>query len=316
MDQLRVWINGSFVDDLEAKTSVFDAGFQHGVGLFETLSARNGRVFRAQNHMERIAESAAMLRLTEKLQINPLVEALQLTLEENKQQEARMRITITGGDLNLLQQTGESGCGDPTIVIQSQPPTQYPEAFFKNGVKVSVASGRINPYEFSAGHKTLNYWSRLLNLQMAAMQQCGEALWLTPSATVAGGCVSNIFVVRNGTLFTPTARGEEDPSDEPSAVLPGITRKVVVELAQGLGIGTSKQKLMFDDVLGADEVFLTNSSWGVLPVVGLRASIQAEGGAGTQDQIIGGGVVGPLTKQFHISYQDTVERDTAGLSQT
>jgi len=314
VDQVRVWINGSFVDDKDAKTSVFDAGFQHGVGLFETLSARNGRVFRAQDHMERMAESAAMLRLTEKLQIDPLVEALQLTLEENEQRSARMRITITGGDLNLLQQTGESGGGDPTIVIQSQPPTQYPDAFFENGVKVSVASGRINPYEFSAGHKTLNYWSRLLNLQMAAMQQCGEALWLTPSATVAGGSVSNIFIVRNGTLFTPTARGEEEASDEPSAVLPGITRKVIIEIAHGLGIGTSKQQLVFDDVLGAEEVFLTNSSWGVLPVVGLCAAVQTENGSGTQNQPIGRGMVGRLTKQFHVSYQDTIERETTSRS--
>jgi branched-subunit amino acid aminotransferase/4-amino-4-deoxychorismate lyase len=303
-------MNGVFVEDSEAKISTFDAGLQHGVGLFETLSAKNGRVFRATDHMNRIADSAAMLRLTEKLQTEPLVEALQLTLEENNQQEARMRITITGGDLNLLQQTGESGGGDPTIVIQTQPPTKYPESFYEKGVMVSVASGRINPYEFSAGHKTLNYWSRLLNLQMAAMQQCGESLWLTPSAKVAGGSVSNIFVVKDGTMFTPVARGEEDGDDDPSAVLPGITRKVVMEIASDLGVGTSKQQLVFDDVLGADEVFLTNSSWGVLPVIGIRAAVQTPEGASTQDQMIGGGAVGKLTKQLHISYQDTVNRET------
>ena len=307
---MKVWINGTFVDDKNAKTSVFDAGFQHGVGLFETMCAKNGRVFRAQNHMERIAQSASDLRLTEKLQIDPLVDALQLTLEENNQEEARMRITITGGDLNLLQQTGESGGGDPTIVIQTQPPTRYPDAFFENGVMVSIASGRINPFEFSAGHKTLNYWSRLLNLQMAAMQQCGEALWLTPSATITGGCVSNIFIVRKGALLTPIARGEEGESDDPSAVLPGITREAVIETAQELGIGTSKQQLSFDDVLGADEVFLTNSSWGVLPVIGLRAAVQTEEGAGTQDQPFGAGEVGPLTKQLHLSYQDTLQHET------
>ena len=307
---MKAWLNGSFVEDSDVKISAFDAGFQHGVGLFETLSARNGRVFRTLDHMNRIADSAAMLRLTEKLRTDPLVEALQLTLEENGQQEARMRITITGGDLNLLQQTGESRGGDPTVVIQTQPPTQYPESFFEKGVMVSVASGRVNPYEFSAGHKTLNYWSRLLNLQMAAMQQCGESLWLTPSAKVAGGSVSNIFIVKDGTMFTPVARGEEDGSDEPSAVLPGITRKVVMEIASDLGVGTSKQQLVFDDVLEADEVFLTNSSWGILPVIGLRAAIQTQEGSGTQDQMIGDRVVGALTKQLHLSYQDTVNRET------
>jgi len=121
---MKVWVNGSFVDDKNAKMSVFDAGIQHGVGLFETMIARNGRVFRAQDHMNRLADSAAELRLTEKLQIEPLVEALRLTLSENEQEEARIRITITGGDLNMLQQTGESG-GDPTIVIQSQQAIEF-----------------------------------------------------------------------------------------------------------------------------------------------------------------------------------------------
>ncbi len=304
---MKVWINGRFVDDKDAKVGVFDAGFQHGVGLFETMLAKNGKVFRARQHTERLAISAGLLRLTEKLQIEPLVEALHLTLSENNQESARMRLTITGGDLNMLQQTG-SGGGDPTIVIQTQPPTSYPDAFYENGVVITLASGRINPYEFGAGHKTLNYWSRLLNLQLAAMQQCGEALWLTPSASVASGCVSNVFVVRDGTLFTPVARGEEGDGDEPSAVLPGITRDVVIELANNIGIGTSRSQISFDEVLSGDEVFLTNSSWGVLPVIGVRAAVQGQE-AETQEQTIGCGV-GNITKQIHSSYREIVERET------
>jgi len=306
---MKVWINGVFVDDKNAKMSVFDAGIQHGVGLFETMIARNGRVFRAQDHMNRLAESAVTLRLTEKLQIEPLVDALQLAINENGQEEARVRITITGGDLNMLQKTGESG-GDPTIVIQSQPPTKYPDGFYENGVLVSLASGRVNPYEFTAGHKTLNYWSNLLNLQMSAMQQCGEALWLTPGALVACGCVSNVFGVKDGTLFTPIARGEEGHDEEPSAVLPGITRNIIAGIADDLGVGTDKKAVAFDELLDADEVFLTNSSWGVLPVVGVRAAIQTEDGVDTQDQPICDGVVGQLTKQLHTSYQNTVDRET------
>ena len=308
---MRVWINGAFIDDSSAHMSVFDAGLQHGVGLFETMIARNGRVFRATDHMNRLANSASALRLTEKLQVEPLVEALQLTLEENNQNEARMRITITGGDLNMLQHTGEGGGGDPTIVIQTQPPTKYPNGFYENGVFVSLASGRINPYEFTAGHKTLNYWGRLLNLQMSAMQQCGEALWLTPGALVAGGCVSNVFGVKNGDLFTPTAQGEEVDDEEPSAVLPGITRQVIMDIAHDLGVDTNKKQVSFDELLDADEIFLTNSSWGVLPVIGVRAMIQTQEGGGTQDQPICAGEVGQLTKQLHVSYQDTVDRETS-----
>ena len=303
-------MNGSFVEDKDAKVGVFDAGFQHGVGLFETMVAKNGHVFRPRQHMERLAASASMLRLTERLQIDPLIEALQLALDENKQSSARMRITITGGDLNMLQRTGSSNGGDPTVVIQTQPPTEYPPAFYENGVMVTLASGRVNPYELGAGHKTLNYWSKLLNLQLAAMHQCGEALWLTPSAYITGGSVSNLFTVSNGTLSTPVARGEEGEQDEPSAVLPGITRRAIVELADKLGVGTGKTMMTLDDVLNADEVFLTNSSWGVLPVIGVRVAVQNDEGNDSQEQAIGNGVVGTLTAQLHTSYQETVDRET------
>ena len=100
---MKVWINGSFVDEKDAKVGVFDAGFQHGVGLFETMIAKNEHVFQAEAHMNRLKESAAGLRLTEKLHVEPLIEALHLTLKENSQSDARMRLTITGGDLNMLQ---------------------------------------------------------------------------------------------------------------------------------------------------------------------------------------------------------------------
>ena len=303
-------MNGSFVEDKDATVGVFDAGFQHGVGLFETMLARNGHVFRSRQHMERLANSASLLRLTEQLQIDPLIEALQLTLEENNQHDARIRLTVTGGDLNMLQRTGNTETSDPTIIIQTQPPTEYPPAFFEKGVMVSLASGRVNPYALGAGHKTLNYWSKLLNLQLSAMQQCGEALCLTPSAHVTGGSVSNIFIVRDGTLCTPIARGEEGESDEPSAVLPGITRQTIIELADELGVGTNKAMMTIDDVLAAEEVFLTNSSWGVLPVIGVRAAIQTNDGGDVQEQSIGDGVVGNLTAQLHTSYQETVDRET------
>ena len=309
---MKVWINGTFQDSEDAKIGVFDAGFQHGVGLFETMVARNGTIFHVSQHMERLAESAAMLRLTDSLQVEPLVQALGNILRENDQQEARVRLTITGGDLNMLQQTGSSGGGDPTIVIQSQPPTEYPPSFFKNGVVVSIASGRVNPYEFGAGHKTLNYWPSLLNLQLAAMRQCGESLVLTPSAHVAGGGVSNLFVVNGETLFTPVARGEESEQDEPSAVLPGITRSAITQLADDLGIGTNRKTMILDDVIGADECFLTNSSWGVLPVVSISASIREEENTEEQDHVMGGGTVGPVTARLMRAYNELVENETCG----
>ncbi len=303
---MKVWINGSFIDDASASVSVFDAGFQHGVGLFETMHARNGRVFRPRQHMQRLADSASQLRLAEQLQPDPLIEALQSCLQENSLKDARIRLTLTGGDLNLLQQTGNSASMTPTIVVQAQPPTEYPPSLYSDGVFASLASGRFNPHDLMAGHKTVNYWARLLNLQLASMYRCGEAIWLTPSAHLASGCVSNIFIVRDGTLFTPIARGEEEPSSEPSAVLPGITREAIIEVADAAGIGASRSTLTLDDLLEGEEAFMVNSSWGVMPLVGIAAAT-AEG---EQRQPLGDGEVGEITRMLRSSYEDLVDSET------
>lgn len=299
-----VWLNGEFVPVDEAKVSAFDAGLQHGVGLFETMAARNGVVFRAREHLQRLAESARTLRLTEQLRIDPLLDAIELTLRKNNLADARIRLTLTGGDLNLLAR-GESDqprtAHDPTILIHAQPPQRYPDGFFEDGITVAIADGRLNPLDRFAGHKALNYWPRLSALQQAASVGAGEAVWFTVSNHLAGGSVSNVFLVKNDELRTPIARGEETGPDPevttshhpptpgvamPSPVLPGITRRFIMEAADGLGITPAARMLDINDLLGADEVFLTNSSWGVLPVVAVER------------ESIGNGKVGPWTMKF------------------
>jgi len=292
-----VWLNGTFVERDEATVSVFDAGFQHGVGLFETMLASNGCVFRIEQHMARLAESAAALRLTTRLRPVPLAEAVQLTCSKNGMQSARIRLTITGGDLNMLQRGGDAP-QDPTIVVVAQPPTPYPDAFFERGVAVSIADARSNPLEPAAGHKTLNYWARIQALQIAATRGASEALWFTVSNHLASGSVSNVFLVKDGELRTPFARGEEVTGALPSPVLPGITRAVVRELAKGLDIPCTEEMIGIEDLLMADEVFLTNSSWGVLPVVGV------------EKEKIGDGAVGAVTRRLRGAWLETVETET------
>ena len=162
-----------------------------------------------------------------------------------------------------------------------------------------------------AGHKTLNYWSRLLNLQLSAAQKCGESLWLTPSAHIVGGCVSNVFIIRNDTLVTPYAKGEETVEDDPSAVLPGITRNAIFSLAAKMGLQVELSQLSLNEFLDADEAFLTNSSWGVLPVVGVAATVQNEDLASTELQLVGGGGVGRWTMDLRTAYWELVEEETA-----
>jgi len=299
---MQIWINGRFVERDAASVSIFDAGFQHGVGLFETMLARNGAVFRAEQHMQRLANSARALLLSERLRIEPLAEAVNLAVQRNDLAEARVRLSVTGGNLNLLQSEGRPAV-DPTVVIVAQPPTQYPAHFFERGVIATIANARANPFDPFAGHKTLNYWPRIRALQDAAASRAGEALWFSVTNHLVSGCVSNVFIVKDGAIATPYARGEEESGSIGAPALPGMTRAAIIELAEAQDIEVARTMLDINRLLGADEVFLTNSSWGVLPVIGVER------------EKIGSGEVGPLTSRLREAWLALVEDETqaAGL---
>lgn len=294
---MHVWINGKLIQQDSANISIFDAGFQHGIGLFETMAARHGKVFRAHAHMNRLAESAKLLLLSDRLRIEPLVEAVNHVVQENNMESARVRLTLTGGNLNQLQNKGEKRI-DPTIIVVAQPPTEYPQEFFEKGVTVTVADGRENPFDPMAGHKTLNYWPRIHALQLATTKQASEALWFSVSNHVSSGSVSNIFLVKDNELYTPIARSEEAEGAIPSSTLPGITRAAISEIAELMDIKVNKKMLDINDLLGADEVFLTNSSWVVLPVVSM------------EKEKIAGGEVGQITKQLREALLELIEKET------
>ena len=277
---MKVWINGDFYERDLAKVSIFDAGFQHGVGLFETMQARGNRVFRLEDHLRRLHDSARELGLTERLQEQPLAEAVQRTVDENGFPRTRVRLTLTGGDLNLLTKDGTSQV-DPTILIVAQPSTSYPEDFFLNGVTVVVSDGRLNPLDPTSGHKTTDYWKNIRALQLAGTHGASESLWFSVTNHLGCGSVSNIFLVRDGVLLTPLARGEEPEGGLPSPVLPGIVRRTVFEVAESLGLTVKKEMLTIDDLHTADEVFLTNSGWNVLPVVQVEQHLVSSGPGAT-----------------------------------
>lgn len=353
-----VFLNNEFVERDSALVSAFDAGLQHGVGLFETMLAvrRSGAagsgepgtfgIVSVHAHMQRLALSARALGLSESLRVNALAEACARTvdkaaLEMPRVDRFRVRLTVTGGDLNMLgrpmrdqdssDEEGRKSGQDPTVLIVAQPATMYPDEMFERGVAAVIADLKVNPLDPFSGHKTLNYWGRLRELQVAAGKRAGEALVFQVTNHLAGGCVSNAFVVKDGVLYTPIARGEEqevagrdefdhDDEDEgvagagmsgagvpgglsgggnrrpvmPSPVLPGITRRTVMDLAGDRGTDVVRRMLTIDDVLNADEVFLTNSSWGVLPVVKVER------------EAIGDGVVGPMTKALRAAWEASV----------
>lgn len=296
---MKTYLDGQFVDESQAKLSVFDAAVQHAVGLFETMQAFGGRVFRLEAHVQRLVRSARELGLTDQLRPDPLARAVELTVAENNLRDARVRLAVTGGNLALL--SAARGHGQPahraSVFITATEPTVYPQSFFTDGVPVVVADARANPFDPLAGHKTTYYWSRLRSLTQAAAAKAGEALWFSVTNHLCGGAVSNAFVVKEGKIQTPIARGEEQPGAIPSATLPGITRAAVTEIAEQMNLPVECRMLDIQDVLEADELFLTNSSWQVLPVVKV------------EKQVIGRGTPGPLTREIHRAILELIERE-------
>ncbi len=279
-----VHLNGEFLSPDDARLSAFDATVQHAVGLFETMLAGgpDARVQRLAEHLERIETSAKSLDLLEKLDATVLGDLILETVRRSELvddgHKARVRLTITGGDLNLREK--QASRHTPGVLIVCQPATRYPDTMFNRGVRVTIADLRVNPLDPLSSHKTVNYWSRLREVQAASAKGASEALIFQVTNHLAGGAVSNAFAVKDGRLLTPIARAEEEPGAIASPVLPGITRAAILEYAEELDIPIDKRMLTIDDVLGADELFLTNSSWGVLPVVAVEASIIADAEVG------------------------------------
>jgi branched-subunit amino acid aminotransferase/4-amino-4-deoxychorismate lyase len=154
----------------------------------------------------------------------------------------------------------------------------------------------VNPFDPMAGHKTLWYWPRLAALRAAGERGATEALWFSVTTHLACGCVSNVFLVKDGRLLTPIARGEEVAGAIAAPVLPGVTRATVLAQAAELGIARERRDLSSKELVEADEVFLTNSSWGLLPV------------AMVESKPIGSGRPGPLTRSLLEHYRAAIAR--------
>ncbi len=299
---MDTYLNGTFHSPEAARVRVEDAGFQHAVGLFETFQAYRGRVFRLDAHLDRLRASARDLGLAADLNVRPLADAVAQTIAHNGIDRARLRLTVTAGTLSLLRATdnGPQATARQTVAVVPQPPTTYDPAYFEQGVTVAVHGPAANPFDETAGHKTLNYWGRLRALRRAATLGAAEAVWLNVSNHLASGCVSNLLLVKDGVLLTPFARGEEVEGALPAPVLPGVTRAAVIDLAERAGVEVKRKMLGIDDLLDSDEVMLTNSGWHVLPVVKV------------EKHDVGDGRVGPVTRRLRTDLLELIERETTG----
>ena len=280
---MDIYLNGKMIAHDKAQISVHDAGFQHAVGLFETMACVHGQVFRLDAHLRRLQQSAAILGLGE-VDLNELKQAVQTTITENILTEARVRLTVTPGPVSLLRSKKSDTPPPKTVMVVPSDPVQYDPGYFDDGITALIGPQIANPFDPTAGHKTLAYWSRLRVLRQAASAGVGETIVLNVTNHIASGAVSNVFIVSKGKLITPIARGEEKQGALPAPVLPGITRATVMELAAKNDIDVERRMIAVDELLDADEAFLTNSSWQVLPVTNIEKKTIADGKVGTVTQ--------------------------------
>ena len=254
-----VYLDGNLIESEKACISIHDAGLLHGIGIFETMRSYHGRIFHINEHLTRLFNSAGDLDLALKQTPEEIIAAAHSLLDANQLTDARLRLTITRGN---LKSPNQNGLPESTLFITAAHMVPYPPDFYRYGMSVIISDYKQNPHDPTSRHKTLNYFARLLALQQAQSKKAGEALWFTTTNHLAEACISNVFLVLEDVLLTA-------PLDTP--VLPGITRNVVLELARTHDIPCQERPLVIKDVLAASEIFLTNSIMELMPVTHVEA---------------------------------------------
>ena len=287
---MLIHLNGRLVPEGEAVVSVFDRGFLFGDGVFESMRAYHGRVFRPRQHLERLARSAALVGLEGPLEAGSLEAWIDALLQANRLEDARVRLTLTRGGGRPGDYVG--GEGPPTLVISAAPFAGLDAAVVDSGVAVTVASRRAIPAEcLDPAIKSTSRIVSVLARREASRRGAFETLLLDARGRLTEGTSSNLFVVAGKGLLTPAVSG---------GALPGVTRAAVLEVAAASGLTVSEADLPFAALDTADEIFLTNTSWQVLSVV------QVDG------RRVGTGRPGPVTLDLLARYRDLVRRECPG----
>ncbi len=296
----HVWLNGNFIDESEASIPLRDAGLLHAAGVFTTLRSYGGKLFRLDRHLKRLRDSCDALFVPLQFKDEQIATAANELLTRNQLDDARMRITVTRG--HSRQDPVHGLRLEPNVFITATEIEPYPSEFYERGMTVMlVDEQKLNPYDIQAGHKTLNYFSRLAALREANRRGAGEALWFNVHNYLQSGSISNVFVVKDGELFTPPTpremRDEVNPESMPypkSAVLPGVARQAVLDIARSQSIDVRLAGIDVNALLAADEVFITNSIMQVMPVCRIER------------KAVGEDKPGPMTMRIRDSYEALV----------
>jgi branched-chain amino acid aminotransferase len=273
---LKVHINGKLFDKEDAKVSVYDHGLLYGDGVFEGMRSYGGKVFRLEQHLERLWNSAKAIWLQMPISREQMAKAVNDTLAANGIKDGYIRLVVTRGAGTLGLDPNR--CSDPQVIVITDHISLYPQEFYDNGLEIiTVSTIRNHPAALSPRIKSLNYLNNILAKIEGLQAGCIEALMLNNKGEVAECTGDNIFLVSRGQLLTP-------PID--AGILEGITRDAVIELAQASKIPVREIPLTKHDVYIADECFLTGSAAEVIPVVKVDS------------RPIGDGKPGPITREL------------------
>jgi len=285
----KVYLSGSFVNEDEAVIPVGDRGFLYGDGLFETMRAYDGRVFRIDDHLKRLKNSAGLFHISLRESTEELSGIVHELLQMNALTQAYVRITLTRGihGGNLWLDTGEN----ITLLVNTREYHGYPSEAYERGMKLLVGDTVRHTRSVIGRHKTLNYLESLIARDAARTGGFDEVVFLDETGCVTECATANIFFVRAGELCTPSAEMN---------LLPGITRGVVMELARWGGRKVLERKWKLREFQQADEVVLSNSLMEVMPVSELA------------DTAIGDGAPGEVTLEVAAAYHRAVAEECGG----
>ncbi len=277
---MKIFVDGKYLDERNAKVSVFDHGLLYGDGIFEGIRIYNGRVFKLKEHLERLFYSAKAILLQIPMSHAELVQATVETCRKNKLREGYIRLIVTRGvgTLGLNPRT----CKKPSVIIIADKIQLYPPAYYQRGLDIiTVPTTRNLHSALNPAIKSLNYLNNILAKIEANNAGCEEAVMLNAEGFVAECTGDNLFIVKNGALFTPPLS---------AGALYGITRQTVIELAEAAGIKVSEPNLTRYDLFNADECFLTGTGAELIPVVKIDG------------RVIGTGKPGKLTRELEEKY--------------
>ena len=262
MDEPTVYINGLFTPLRNAKISILDRGFCYGDGLFETLRASNGQIFYIQQHIDRLFDSLQQVLIELPMTRLELTKAVKETLARNKYKNAIIRLMVTRGDTESNIKIDSKI--HPTLVINIRPFTPLPKVAYKKGIRVMLFQERANLVNgLSLRLKSCNYLSNILIKEFSNKKNYTEGVVVDPDFGVTEGTTSNIFIVEQGQIKTPPLS---------PYVLAGITRQVVLEIARDHKIPFTEEKITADELIYADEVFITNSCIEIVPVTQVNSN--------------------------------------------